>query len=176
MVDQSAISLDEFKARLPLAEVVGRHVRLTRRGRDLWGCCPFHNEKTASFHVVPDKGFYHCFGCGQHGNAIDFVMALEGVDFAQALQRLAELTGLPAPRLGGDGKPRVDQTIYAANQAAVPAQSAPRKQQLRDWRFGRMLDGPEQLRTDESPDHPDDAGVRRVERQSRPLQFPAEEP
>ena len=119
MVDRSAISLDEFKARLPLAEVVGRHVRLTRRGRDLWGCCPFHNEKTASFHVVPDKGFYHCFGCGQHGNAIDFVMALEGVDFAQALQRLAELTGLPAPRLGGEGKPRVDQTIYAANETAA---------------------------------------------------------
>jgi DNA primase len=119
MADRSAISLEEFKARLPLAEVVGRHVRLSRRGRDLWGCCPFHNEKTASFHVVPDKGFYHCFGCGQHGNAIDFVMAIEGVDFAQALQRLAELTGLPAPRLGGEGKPRVDQTIYAANQAAA---------------------------------------------------------
>jgi DNA primase len=119
MVDRSAISLEEFKARLPIAEVVGRHVRLTRRGRDLWGCCPFHSEKTASFHVVPDKGFYHCFGCGQHGNAIDFVMALESVDFAQALQRLAELTGLPAPRLGGEGKPRVDQTIYAANQAAA---------------------------------------------------------
>jgi DNA primase len=119
MADRSAISLEEFKARLPIAEVVGRHVRLTRRGRDLWGCCPFHNEKTASFHVVPDKGFYHCFGCGQHGNAIDFVMAIEGVDFAQALQRLGELTGLPAPRLGGEGKPRVDQTIYAANEAAA---------------------------------------------------------
>jgi DNA primase len=119
MADRAAISLDEFKARLPIAEVVGRHVRLTRRGRDLWGCCPFHKEKTASFHVVPDKGFYHCFGCGQHGNAIDFVMAIEGVDFGQALQRLAELTGIPAPRSGGDSKPRVDQTIYAANQAAA---------------------------------------------------------
>ena len=119
MADRTAISLDEFKARLPIAEVVGRHVRLTRRGRDLWGCCPFHKEKTASFHVVPDKGFYHCFGCGQHGNAIDFVMAIEGVDFAQALQRLGELCGLPAPRSGGEGKPRVDQPIFAANQAAA---------------------------------------------------------
>ena len=119
MADRSAISLEEFKARLPIAEVVGRHVRLTRRGRDLWGCCPFHKEKTASFHVVPDKGFYHCFGCGQHGNAIDFVMAIEGLEFAQAVQRLAELCGLPAPRSGGEGKPRVDQSIYAANQAAA---------------------------------------------------------
>ena len=119
MTDRAAISLEEFKARLPLVEIVGRHVRLARRGRDLWGCCPFHREKTASFHVVPDKGFYHCFGCGQHGNAIDFVMATEGLDFGQALQRLADLCGLPAPRAGGDGKPRVDQTLYAANQAAA---------------------------------------------------------
>jgi DNA primase len=119
MADRSAISLEEFKARLPIAEVVGRHVRLSRRGRDLWGCCPFHKEKTASFHVVPDKGFYHCFGCGQHGNAIDFVMAIEGLEFAQALQRLAELCGLPAPRSGSEGKARVDQTIYAINQAAA---------------------------------------------------------
>jgi DNA primase len=119
MVDRPPISLEEFKARLPVAEVVGRHVRLSRRGRDLWGCCPFHHEKTPSFHVVPDKGFYHCFGCGQHGNAIDFVMAVEGLDFVQALQRLAELCGLPAPRTGGESKPRVDQTLYAVNQAAA---------------------------------------------------------
>jgi DNA primase len=119
MADRAAISLEEFKARLPLVEIVGRHVRLARRGRDLWGCCPFHRETTASFHVVPDKGFYHCFGCGQHGNAIDFVMAIEGLDFGHALQRLADLCGLPAPRGGSDGKPRVDQTLYAANQAAA---------------------------------------------------------
>jgi DNA primase len=119
MVDQSAISLDEFKARLPLAEIVARHVRLTRRGRDLWGCCPFHNEKTPSFHVVQDKGFYHCFGCGQHGNAIDFVMALEGLDFAQAIARLAELTGLPEPRRSGAPAVAVDHALYAANEAAA---------------------------------------------------------
>ncbi len=119
MADGGAISLEEFKARLPLAEIVGRHVRLTRRGRDLWGCCPFHQEKSASFHVVPDKGFYHCFGCGQHGNAIDFVMALEGLDFGQAIARLAELTGLPAPRRAGGGEAPVDRTLYAVNEAAA---------------------------------------------------------
>jgi DNA primase len=136
MTERAAISLEEFKARLPIAEVVGRHVRLSRRGRDLWGCCPFHNEKTASFHVVPDKGFYHCFGCGQHGNAIDFVMAIEGLDFAQALQRLAELCGLPAPRSRSEGASRADQTLYAANQAAAR------------WFAGRLSarDGEEALR------------------------------
>jgi DNA primase len=119
MADRAGISLEEFKARLPIAEVIGRHVRLSRRGRDLWGCCPFHNEKTPSFHVVPDKGFYHCFGCGQHGNAIDFIMAVEGVEFGPALERLAELCGLPVPRSGGASQPAVDRTIYAANQAAA---------------------------------------------------------
>ena len=109
------ISLEEFKARLPIAEVVGRHVRLTRRGRDLWGCCPFHKEKTASFHVVPDKGFYHCFGCGQHGNAIDFIMEIEALNFDQAVARLADLTGLPVPSTprtrpsGGGRKPNGDE-------------------------------------------------------------------
>ena len=98
---RAVITLQEFKARLPIADVVGRYVSLTRRGRDLWGCCPFHNEKTGSFHVVPDKGFYHCFGCGAHGNAIDFVMAIEGSSFNQALARLADMTGLPAPLSGG---------------------------------------------------------------------------
>ena len=130
MADRAPISLEEFKARLPIAEVVGRHVRLSRRGRDLWGCCPFHNEKTPSFHVVPDKGFYHCFGCGQHGNAIDFTMAVEGLEFVSALQRLAELFGLPAPHSGGASQPAVDRTIYAANQAAAR------------WFAGR-LDAPE---------------------------------
>lgn len=136
MADRPTVSLEEFKARLPIAEVIGRHVSLTRRGRDLWGCCPFHREKTASFHVVPDQGFYHCFGCGQHGNAIDFVMAIEGLDFGQALTRLADLCGLPAPRAGSDGKPRVDQTLYAANQAAAR------------WFAGRLMgrDGQEAAR------------------------------
>jgi DNA primase len=119
MADADALSLDEFKARLPLADIVARHVRLARRGRDLWGCCPFHQEKTASFHVVPDKGFYHCFGCGQHGNAVDFIMAIEGLEFGQAIVRLAELTGIPAPRRTGAAEAPVDRTLYAVNEAAA---------------------------------------------------------
>ncbi len=119
MADQGAISLEEFKARLPLIEIVARHVRLTRRGREHLGLCPFHQEKTPSFTVSETKGFYHCFGCGQHGNAIDFVMALEGLDFGQAIARLAELTGLPAPRRTGSGEAPVDRTLYAVNEAAA---------------------------------------------------------
>ena len=97
MADQGSISLDEFKARLPLVEIVARRVRLTRRGHEHVGLCPFHREKTPSFTVSESKGFYHCFGCQQHGNAIDFVMATEGLEFGEAVARLAELTGLPLP-------------------------------------------------------------------------------
>jgi DNA primase len=119
MAEQSAISLDEFKARLPLVELVSRHVRLTRRGREHLGLCPFHQEKTPSFTVSEAKGFYHCFGCGQHGNAIDFIMAIEGLEFAQAIARLAELTGVPAPQRAGTPAPAIDQTLYAVNEAAA---------------------------------------------------------
>jgi DNA primase len=116
---QAGTSLEEFKARLPLVEIVSRHVRLQRRGREFWGCCPFHQEKSPSFHVVEDRGFYHCFGCGQHGNAIDFIMALEGLAFGEAIQRLSDLTGVPAPRRAGGGAPPVDHRLLAANDAAA---------------------------------------------------------
>ncbi len=115
----SDLSLEEFKARLPLAEVVARHVKLTRRGREHIGLCPFHQEKTPSFNVVEDKGFYHCFGCGAHGTAIDFVMQVEGLDFAQALERLAEITGLPAPRRSQNTQAESGQRLHAANAAAA---------------------------------------------------------
>ena len=82
MAGRSELTLEEFKARLPLVEIVGRYVRLTKAGRDHKGLCPFHKEKTPSFHVVAEKGFYHCFGCGAHGTALDFVMGVEGLDLA----------------------------------------------------------------------------------------------
>jgi DNA primase len=119
MADQAGISLDEFKARLPLVEIVARRVRLTRRGHEHVGLCPFHREKTPSFTVSESKGFYHCFGCQQHGNAIDFVMATEGLDFGEAVARLAELCGLPLPWRTSTRGPAPDQTLLAANEAAA---------------------------------------------------------
>lgn len=89
--------LDDFKARLPILPIVRRHVRLQRAG-PLWkGLCPFHQEKTPSFTVTEARGTYHCFGCGAHGNGIDFLMELEGLPFGEALARAAELTGLEPP-------------------------------------------------------------------------------
>ena len=71
--------LDELRQRVSLAEIVGRRVKLIRRGREFTGLCPFHNEKTPSFNVVEDKGFYHCFGCGAHGDVIGFTMQTENL-------------------------------------------------------------------------------------------------
>ncbi len=119
MVRRGDGSLEAFKARLPLGEIVARHVRLTRRGRELVGLCPFHKEKTPSFTVVEDKGFYHCFGCGAHGTAVDFVMNLEGVGFAEAIARLAEMTGIPPPERAAPAEPPPDPGLLEACVAAL---------------------------------------------------------
>ena len=90
--------LDELRHRLSLSEVVGRRVKLVKRGREHTGLCPFHNEKTPSFTVSDEKGFYHCFGCGAHGSAFDFVMNTEGLSFPETVERLAGLAGMEVPR------------------------------------------------------------------------------
>src|SRR5471030_1398905 len=89
--------LDELRARCSLAGVVGRRVKLTKRGRDYVGLCPFHKEKSPSFNVVEDKGFYHCFGCGAHGDVIGFVMQTSNLGFPEAVEQLAGEAGLEVP-------------------------------------------------------------------------------
>jgi DNA primase len=90
--------LDELKHRFTLSDVVGRKVKLIRRGREHTGLCPFHNEKTPSFTVNDQKGFYHCFGCGSHGSVIDFVMETEGMTFPETIEQLAGQVGMEVPR------------------------------------------------------------------------------
>src|SRR5580704_859866 len=90
--------LDELRSRVSLADLVGKRVRLTRKGREYGGLCPFHNEKTPSFYVVEDKGFFHCFGCGAHGDAVGFVMRSENLDFIEAVERLAGIAGVQVPQ------------------------------------------------------------------------------
>ncbi|MHC8508870.1 MAG: DNA primase [Rhodospirillales bacterium] len=90
--------LDELRARTGLADIVGRRVKLIRRGREHTGLCPFHKEKSPSFTLNEDKGFYHCFGCGAHGSAFDFVMETEGLSFPEAVERLASEAGMQPPK------------------------------------------------------------------------------
>ena len=89
--------LEDIRTRVALANVVGKRVKLTRKGREHSGLCPFHNEKTPSFTVSEDKGFYHCFGCGAHGDVISFVMNTEGLSFPETVERLAAEAGIEVP-------------------------------------------------------------------------------
>ncbi|WP_425973505.1 DNA primase [Tepidimonas sp. HKU78] len=89
--------LQTLLARVDLVEVVGRYVPLRKGGANFVGLCPFHAEKSPSFTVSPSKQFYHCFGCGAHGNAIDFLMAHTGASFPEAVRDLAQQTGLTVP-------------------------------------------------------------------------------
>ncbi len=91
-----------LREKVDIVDVVSEYVRLKRVGRSLVGLCPFHSERTPSFHVTPEKGFYHCFGCGVGGTAITFVMEIEQLSFMQAIERLAEKSGLPIPKVEGE--------------------------------------------------------------------------
>ncbi len=89
---------DELRAKVSIVDVVGAKVKLIRKGREYQACCPFHNEKTPSFTVNESKGFYHCFGCGAHGDIIKFEMDANNLSFMEAIEKLAEKAGLQVPR------------------------------------------------------------------------------
>ena len=89
--------LDELMARNPIEDVVGQYVSLKRSGSNLFGLCPFHGEKTASFSVAPDKGIYYCFGCHKGGGAINFMMEIEGLSYPDAVRALAKRAGMEVP-------------------------------------------------------------------------------
>ena len=89
--------IDELLARNPIEDVVGQRVNLRRSGANMFGLCPFHGEKTASFSVAPDKGIYYCFGCHKGGGAINFVMELEGLTYPDAVRNLAKRCGMEVP-------------------------------------------------------------------------------
>ncbi len=99
--------IDELLARLDIVDIIDARVKLKKKGKNYGACCPFHNEKTPSFSVSQEKQFYHCFGCGAHGNAIDFMMEFERLEFVEAIEELASYLGLDVPReqrSGGGGQ------------------------------------------------------------------------
>ena len=113
--------LDELRSRISLSGLIGRTVKLVRRGREYAGLCPFHHEKTPSFYVVEDKSFFHCFGCGAHGDAIGFVMRSDNLDFIEAIEKLAGEAGLAVPRATPQERERAQQqkTLLEALEAAA---------------------------------------------------------
>ncbi len=98
--------IDELIARADIVELIDQHVVLKKKGKEYMACCPFHDEKTPSFTVSPEKQFYHCFGCGAHGTALGFLMEYEKLDFIESVEVLAKQLGLEVPK---------DQTNYAKN-------------------------------------------------------------
>src|SRR5438067_1644370 len=138
--------LDELRARVPLGSLVGRRVKLIRRGRELGGLCPFHHEKTPSFYVVEDKGFFHCFGCGAHGDAIGFLMRADNLDFIEAVERLAGEAGIAVPQQTPQDRDREQRqkTLLEALAAAADFYEAqlwsPSGARAREYLTARGLD------------------------------------
>ena len=90
--------IDELLARADIVEIVGSRVPLRKAGKEYKACCPFHDEKTPSFTVSSSKQFYHCFGCGENGTALGFLMAYDHLGFVDAIEELAGRMGLEVPR------------------------------------------------------------------------------
>src|SRR6476659_7458897 len=113
--------LEELRARLPVSEVVGRRVKLKRAGREWKGLSPFQQEKTPSFTVNDQKGFYHDFSSGKHGDIISFLMETEGVGFAEAVERLASMAGLALPAATPDAAKHEQRrkTLYDVMELAT---------------------------------------------------------
>ncbi len=116
MAGVDANTLAEIKARIDIADLIGEYgVDVRRVGSALKACCPFHNEKTPSFHITPEKGFYHCFGCGEHGDIFTFVQKFEGLTFIDAVKKLAERAGVTIEERY-DPQAKMRARLYQINQ------------------------------------------------------------
>ena len=112
--------IEDLITRVDLVELIGSRVPLKKAGKEYKGCCPFHGEKTPSFTVVPDKNFFHCFGCGEHGNALGFLMKHDNLGFVDAIEDLAERVGVEVPReqTPGQRPPPADALFATLENAA----------------------------------------------------------
>jgi DNA primase len=144
-MNTTADPIAEIKSRLDVVDVVGQKVTLKKAGSTYKGLCPFHSEKTPSFVVFPDKGNYHCFGCGANGDIFSFVMKTENLDFADALRELAARAGvtLRAKRGDDEASRRRGELIQLVEQAVLYYQQAlrrPEAQAAREYLAGRGID------------------------------------
>ena len=139
--------IDQLLARVDIADVIGARVPLKKAGREFTACCPFHTEKTPSFTVSPVKQFYHCFGCGQHGTAIGFLMAYDRLSFPEAVEELARQVGLEVPhderpeRRGPDPQPIYDTLEEAARYYQQQLRRHPEAHRAVAYLKGRGLSG-----------------------------------
>ena len=110
------VFINDLLARTDIVDLIDARVKLKKQGKNYHACCPFHNEKTPSFTVNGDKQFYHCFGCGAHGNAIDFLMNFDRLEFVESIEELATQHGLEVPYEAGNGPSQMErhqrQSLY----------------------------------------------------------------
>lgn len=114
--------IDDVRQSNDIVDVISQYVRLKRSGRNYFGLCPFHNEKSPSFSVSPDKQIFHCFGCGVGGNVISFIMKIEGISFVEAVQMLAERANIALPTLQNNvdtAKEELKAKVYGVNEFAA---------------------------------------------------------
>jgi DNA primase len=135
--------IDDLIARADIVEVLGRRIPLKKAGREFKAVCPFHDEKTPSFTVSPQKGFYHCFGCGAHGTALGFLMDYDHLSFVDAVESLAGMMGVEVPREEGQRPARrYDELFEQLARAEKHFQSGLKKHQPAiDYLKGRGIDG-----------------------------------
>src|SRR5690348_17781372 len=114
--------LDELRARTVLSAIIAPSVKLIRAGREWKACCPFHNEKTPSFTINDDKHFYHCFGCGAHGDAIRFLTDHRGMPFMDAVKELAAKAGMEVPAPDPQARERAERAASLTDVMAEVAQ------------------------------------------------------
>lgn len=111
-------TLTEIRSRVSIVEVISVYVSLRKAGKNYTGLCPFHEEKTPSFSVNDERGFFHCFGCGEGGNAFTFLCRLEGISFPEAVKRLAAKAGVPLPQAPDDPQAREQDRLYRLTSLA----------------------------------------------------------
>jgi DNA primase len=136
--------LDEIVARSDIVDIIGARVPLKKSGREYKACCPFHNEKSPSFWVSPEKQFYHCFGCGAHGTVVGFLMQYEKLGFVDAVTELAERAGLQMPReaQGASAPAGADLHELMARAARFFEQNLPDNARAKDYLERRGIDAP----------------------------------
>jgi DNA primase len=149
--------IDELVGRADIVELIGTRVPLKKAGREYRACCPFHDEKTPSFWVSPDKQFFHCFGCGAHGTALGFLMQYDQLPFVEAVEELAGRLGLEVPREGGVAQDHTQHEVLADTLSRVAGffeETLASSERARNYLKGRGLDSAiaERFRIGYAPD------------------------
>ena len=155
--------VDEVRARADIVEIIGEHVSLKRSGKDFKARCPFHEERTPSFYVIPSKRFYNCFGCHESGDVFTFLMKRLGLSFVDAVKYVAERTGMEIREVSRQGEEDPYRHLYEANAFAREFFTTACGMKRRDvrpgptWRPGES--GERRLRGSASVSPPRDGGL-----------------